>query len=138
MAHPTPTPNSNPTLTPTPTPTPTPHPNPNPNPNPNPEQARHTLTLGALGSEVELELPAGDRPELQLAAGDMVTAGDATLPAEMAEITEGAEMAEVAAPTLTVTNHTAAGDAISRELPISREEARVGLVWVRANPIPNP
>ena len=73
----------------------------------------------------------------------MVTAGDATLPAEMAEITEGAEiaegaeMAEVAAPTLTVTNHTAAGDAISRELPISREEARVGLVWVRANPNPN-
>ena len=66
-----------------------------------------------------------------------MTSGDATLPSEVAEIAEGAEgaqIAEVAAPTLTVATTSAAGDLISRELPISQEEAREALVRVSVRP----
>ena len=108
-----------------------------------PEQARYTLTLGV--PQLELDLLGGDRPEMAARAKA----------AEGAAAAEGAEGGGVAAPTLRVTTCTAGGDrisggdhagdrisgpddgadristSISRELPISREEASEALAYVR-------
>ena len=118
---------------------------------PQTEQARYTLTLGA--PQPELDLPGGDRPE-------MAARAKGAEGAERAAGAEGAEGGGVAAPTLRVTTCTAGGDAggdriisggdhagdrisargdgadtistsISRELPISHEEASEALAYVR-------
>ena len=118
---------------------------------PETEQARYTLTLGA--PQPERDLPGGDRPE-------MAARAKAAEGAEGVAGAEGAEGGGVAAPTLRVTTCTAGGDAggdriisggdhagdrisgrddgadtistsISRELPISHEEASEALAYVR-------
>ena len=117
---------------------------------PETEQARYTLTLGA--PQPELDLPGGDRPE-------MAARAKGAEGAERAAGAEGAEGGGVAAPTLRVTTCTAGGDdggdrisggdhggdrvsargdggdtistSISRELPISHEEASEALTYVR-------
>ena len=115
---------------------------------PQTEHARYTLTLGA--PQPELDLAVGDRPEMAARAkgAERATAAEAAEAAEGAEGAEGAEAAEgaegaegggEAAPTLRVTTCTAGGDdggdristSISRELPISREEASEALAYVR-------
>ena len=103
---------------------------------PQTEHARYTLTLGA--PQPELDLAVGDRPEMAARAkgAERATAAEA---AEAAEGAEGAEGGGEAAPTLRVTTCTAGGDdggdristSISRELPISREEASEALAYVR-------
>ena len=121
---------------------------------PETEQARYTLTLGA--PQPELDLPGGDRPEMAARA----KAAEGAEGAAGAEGAEGVEGGGVAAPTLRVTTCTAGGDAggdriisggdhardrisargdggdtistsISRELPISHEEASEALAYVR-------
>jgi len=126
---------------------------------PETEQARYTLTLGA--PQPERDRPSGDRPEMAaLAKGaEGAKAAEGAAGAAGAEGAEGAEGGGVAAPTLRVTTCTAGGDAggdrisggdhagdrisarddggdtisssISRELPISREEASEALAYVR-------
>ena len=120
---------------------------------PETEQARYTLTLGA--PQPERDLPGGDRPEMAARA----KAAEGAEGAAGAEGAEGVEGGGVAAPTLRVTTCTAGGDAgrdrisggdhagdrisarddggdtistsISRELPISHEEASEALAYVR-------
>ena len=127
---------------------------------PQTEQARYTLTLGAAQPERDLPGGDRPEMAALAKGAEGAKAAEGAAGAAGAEGAEGAEGGGVAAPTLRVTTCTAGGDAggdriisggdhagdrisargdgadtistsISRELPISHEEASEALAYVR-------